>query len=414
MTDTAACARQALATAERLLPVEAILDAVPADNGSLDGLAGTALLHARLATLDPVFENAALRHWTQAATRARWHPDRPAAGIFPGPGGLAASLIIGSTYLPDPERVHDATARAARWLSTQAVDLARRHHDTGTTTTPWAVYDVINGLAGTGRILLAATQDGHRNAEPGLLAALNTLTTMTLTGTDTRPGWRLPAHAHPPGVTIRPSGAATTGMAHGIAGPLALLAIAHTHGYTVTGQADAIRTAADWLLHWRTGPHHDWPPHITGDELDRDTPHTAPGRHDAWCYGTPGISRALTLAGHALNDPGLITVGRDAIASLADRAHNWDAEGPTLCHGHAGILQCATTSPPTATRAANAVAAAFDAQHTFAFQHLHSAIPADDPGLLTGAAGIALALADRANHPTPAARTRWEALLLLS
>jgi hypothetical protein len=51
--------QQALTTAERLLNPEEVLAAVPA-GGSLSGLAGTALLHARLATVDPVFAQAAL------------------------------------------------------------------------------------------------------------------------------------------------------------------------------------------------------------------------------------------------------------------------------------------------------------------------------------------------------------------
>ncbi len=90
--------------------------------------------------------------------------------------------------------------------------------------TPWHVYDVITGLAGTGRVLLAAHQSGHAAAEPGLLAALTTLTNHR--AGSRRPGWWLPADRHPAAVTAHPSGAATTGMAHGIAGPLALLATA--------------------------------------------------------------------------------------------------------------------------------------------------------------------------------------------
>ncbi len=38
----------------------------------------------------------------------------------------------------------------------------------------------------------------------------------------------------------------------------------------------------------------------------------------------------------------------------------------------------------------------------------------DEPGLLTGAAGTALALADHGQLPTPTAPARWDSLLLLS
>jgi hypothetical protein len=82
--------QQALATAERLLNTDVVLAAVPGtDAASLaSGLAGTALLHARLACTDPAFAAAAIRHWTAAATHASRHGG--SAGIYHTPGGLAA------------------------------------------------------------------------------------------------------------------------------------------------------------------------------------------------------------------------------------------------------------------------------------------------------------------------------------
>jgi hypothetical protein len=38
----------------------------------------------------------------------------------------------------------------------------------------------------------------------------------------------------------------------------------------------------------------------------------------------------------------------------------------------------------------------------------------DRPGFLTGATGVALALADHAQLPTPPVTTAWDAILLLS
>ncbi|MGH3997574.1 MAG: thiopeptide-type bacteriocin biosynthesis protein [Pseudonocardiaceae bacterium] len=145
---TSVSRQQALATAERLLNTEDILAAVPA-GGFLNGLAGTALLHARLAAVDPVFAQAAVRHWAAASQNSG--PHRGAAGIFSNPGGLAASLIIGSAYLPDPDSQRAVTTRAVRWLAARAVDLAydrTEHLRAGGVGTPWAMYDAINGPAG--------------------------------------------------------------------------------------------------------------------------------------------------------------------------------------------------------------------------------------------------------------------------
>jgi len=414
---SAVSSQQTLATAERLLDPADVLAAIPAGGASLArGLAGTALLHARLSHTDPIFEAAAVRHWSAAAAHARQRSDS-SAGIYHSPGGLAASLIIGSAYLPDPGSQRAVTTRAARWLSAQALDLARGHRQrlhAGAACRSWAEYDTISGLAGIGRVLLAALTSGHDTCEPGLTAALGTLTAMILTRHGNRPGWWLPPSGHPPGATARPSGAAATGMAHGIAGPLALLSMAQSAGWSVSGQRAAIRDAAQWLLHWRAGS--SWPPRVTGDELDTGVPAPAAGRRDAWCYGAPGIGRALSLAGGALEDPRLAESGAAAITALASRlAEHWDVDGPTLCHGHAGVLQCAATiQPTTADRAAAAVNTAFSPQHAFGFQHIHKDAAADEPGLLTGAAGVALALADHGQIPAPPVPTRWDAVLLIS
>ncbi len=412
MTDAA---ELALIVAERLRDPAAVVSAVPGpDSASLThGLAGTALLHARLAAVDPAFGDTAERHWEACAVQAKAHPIR-FCGISNGRGGIAASLIVGSAYLPDRKQHHNAAERAAAWLSTRAIDLAnhyaKRLPGSGA---PWHVYDTITGLAGTGRVLLAAAQTGHATAEPGLSACLSTLTAVLTPSGGTRPGWHLPASAYPNGVAVHPSGAATTGMAHGVAGPLAVLATAHTSGWTVAGQIEAIKHAAAWLMHWRRDDGR-WPPHVTGDELDHNRGPQTLGRADAWCYGTPGIARALTLAAHALADPTLADAARTALASMADRGPDqWDVEGPTLCHGHAGVLQGATCGT-LAEAAAIALVQHFDPYARFGFRHFEHRHASDEPGLLTGAAGVALALADHAEFPSPSNQVRWDCLLVVA
>jgi hypothetical protein len=262
---------QAVAVAERLLQPETVLAAVPGPEGAslAHGLAGTALLHARLATLDPVFRAAADRHWAAAASHAR--RNRAAgAGIFATGGGLAASLIIGTGYLPDAAAWQAPASQAATWLSQQAQriasDLGQRRRG-GDPYARRAAYDVISGLAGIGRVLLAAITAGQPPAEPGLTAALQALTTMIEAPHGARPGWWLPASMHPPAAKVAPSGSAATGMADGIAGPLAFLAAAQARGWAVPGQDAAIRSASQWLLDWKAAGTYQWPASISGAEL---------------------------------------------------------------------------------------------------------------------------------------------------
>jgi hypothetical protein len=418
---TARAAQQAITIAERLLDPARVRAAVPGrPTTSLQSLAGTALLHARLARVSPAFEAAAHAHWTAAATHTPGsHGASP--GLFTAPAGMAASLILAENYVIDPEPHRPAVRQAVRWLSAGAVAKANACHDRlcqGTATPSWALYDIITGLAGTGRILLAALAGGHDHAQPGLIAVLTTLTAMINNPAGaTRPGWWLAPDGRPATRDVSPSGVAETGMAHGIAGPLALLSTAATAGWTIDGQISAIRTAATWLLAWQTPGTATWPPHITGAELDHQEPAPAPaaGRRDAWCYGSPGISHALTAASRALDDPRPARVANTAITAMAARPiRRWDTEGPALCHGTAGVLQSAASHQITADLAASAVTAAFNSQHAFAIRNVHSHVASDDPGLLTGAAGVALALADYGGIPAPKTPTRWDAALLLS
>ncbi|WP_101256327.1 lanthionine synthetase C family protein [Streptomyces barkulensis] len=367
------------------------------------GLAGTALLHACLAQAEPGSATTAATHWT---TAARLLGNSPPDGIHTGPGALAASLIIGTGYLPPHDPHHPLLPRATAWLSARATALARHHHQRATRgqATPWAVYDAIKGLTGIGRVLLAAHNRGHRTeAEPGLRAALSALTHLILTPLGTRLGWWIPANLHPPTVRVPTTGAATTGLAHGIAGPLAFLATAQQAGHTAPGQPDAIHAAAQWLLTWQT-PNHTWPPHISGDALDnsKTAPTPIPGRTTAWCYGTPGIATALTNAGHALGLPTLTRTATDAMNALAARpSDNWDTEGSALCHGSAGLLQTARRIPsPALTERV--------ARLTLADTPTHR-----PNGFLTGRAGTALALADLGGL-LPQPTDPWDCLILLS
>ncbi len=405
--------------AERLLEPEVVITAVrPGATATLaDGLPGTALLHARLSRLDPGFEQAATVHWAHAADLAA--RTTSAGGVYHAVGGLAASLIIGSPYLPDPDVNQAAVSRAAQWTSAYARSLAEHqeaHLRAGGRGAPWYVYDVISGLAGVGRILLAAVTEGHTTAETGLEAALGTLTTVMTEEDGRRPGWWAAPEQHPPAVapSVDASGAATTGMAHGVAGPVALLARAAVAGYTIDGQEAALRSAAQWLSERRAAPS-GWPAYLTGNVLDADVAVSRNGRTTAWCYGVPGISRALLLAGRALNDPHLVGTSLAELAALAEHPDQWDAEGPTLCHGFTGVMRCATGMNDAVTQiAVRTVARDLEPNRPFVVGHRDHARTFDNPGFLTGAAGVGLALAEHAELPVAQVRTSWDALMLVS
>jgi hypothetical protein len=418
MTGDVHPAELAVAIADRLLdPAPVIGSAGPAATSLSRGLAGTALLHARLSQHHERFAAAADTHWARAARLNLDTPPR-AGGVFNGAGALATSLILGTPYLPDPSRHCESVRRSARWLASRAAVIAawqQGRRDAGDAGTPWQTFDVINGLAGIGRILLAAAQAGQADAEPGLHAARDSLTAMIETPDGKRPGWWRPAPQHPVAVADPHNvDAANTGLAHGIAGPLAFLSACQLAGHGDTPTAEAIRAAAGWLLEWRRDD--SWPPQITAADLDGTAaaPSTR-GRRDAWCYGAPGIGVAFLAAGRALASPVLAQAARSAIDALAARPGTWDTEGPTLCHGTAGILLCADAagSQGTAEAALAGLTGQYDSRLPFFFQHRDHGEATDEPGLLVGAAGIALTLADHSALAAPAMPTAWTAALLM-
>jgi len=158
---------------------------------------------------------------------------------------------------------------------------------------------------------------------------------------------------HPPG---RPPGRfrgghADLGMAHGISGPLALLALAMRNGITVSGHADAIGRICQWLDSWRqdgpAGPW--WPERVTSAETQAgELTRREPGR-PSWCYGTPGIARApaarrdraepIRDAGGSPNTP--------LAACLSDPAQASLIRDPSVCHGWAGVAATALHAAAT-------------------------------------------------------------------
>lgn len=182
--------RLALDIADRLIDVAAVTKRVNRqDRGSLSGLAGTALLHARLSTVDGQFAAAAVEHWNHAAAYAR-QSRGIGSGTFSGPGSVAASLILGTPYLPDPQQLQSHCAAAARWLCGHALSIAEQLHGrvaAGLPLTSWVAYDAVCGLAGIGRVLMTAVDQGHQHARVGLDISLRALTAMTNNSFGSRP-----------------------------------------------------------------------------------------------------------------------------------------------------------------------------------------------------------------------------------
>lgn len=256
-----------------------------------------------------------------------------------------------------------------------------------------AELDLIRGLTGLGALLL--TRDEPTPLLKEVLSYLASLARPVRIDDRELPGWWSKAG---PGDEEMDGGHGNNGVAHGIAGPLALLALAARHGVQVPGQHDAIDAFARWLD--RYGCRY-W---ITRDELSAPEPPEPQLARPSWCYGQLGIARTQQLAAIAQGDPARQRGAEDTIVRvLTAPACLGRITDASLCHGWAGLLTVARAvadDSPTPAR------------FTPLIENLNQRLAADfdwlsKPGFVEGRAGAQLAL-----HGTNA--TGWTRALLIA
>lgn len=265
-------------------------------------------------------------------------------------------------------------------------------------------FDLIAGLTGFGAYQL------HRHDDSRLLREILTyLVRLTEPQPDGLPGWWVTHGPTGPDADWN-GGHGNLGIAHGIAGPLALLSITMRRGVTVPGQAEAITDICRWLDQWRRGtdPHVWWPEAISPVEHDTGTVRQHGPARPSWCYGTPGLARAQQLAGLALGDTRRQRLAERALNScLSDESQLATLVDVSLCHGWAGVLhtawRCGEHDEQVRTHLPRLLAGLTESQHR--------ARP-PQAGLLTGESGAQLAR-HAATTDTPPS-TGWDTCLLLA
>jgi hypothetical protein len=385
--------------------------------------AGYPALAALFAVL-PGSETRQLAHqYLAAAVRQRTVAD--GSGLFFGNMALGYAALLATRSDGDYRSLRAASAAAAeRAVARRVEQIATRSDTTG--------YDTIYGLAGITRYLLA-THAGQ--ALRTALAATVSLARPCLVHGRPLPGWWVAS-----GPDLRPGGAGfpnghlNLGLGHGVAGPLAVLSLALRAGVSVPGQHEAVETIARWLAdrvrHDDHGPF--WPSYVTFEEEVGDMTTARPQTRAAWCYGTPGVARALQLASIALSEPAWGNLAAAAMRSLLDRPQDdWLIRDGSVCHGAAGLLHLTTTiaadsaDPGLRSRLPGLAQWALDFLCADTASGFLVPPPPDLParpepggyrlGLLEGASGIALALGQFAGvlDPGPDPAVPWDAALLL-
>ncbi|MFD7713859.1 lanthionine synthetase LanC family protein [Streptomyces sp. NPDC059786] len=256
-----------------------------------------------------------------------------------------------------------------------------------------AEWDHIRGLAGLGALLLTRPVPSPRLTD--VLPHLVSLAQPVRCGGRLLPGWW--SAVGPDGEKVA-GGHSNNGMAHGIAGPLAVLSLAARHDVLVPGQREAIGIFASWLD--RYGGHY-W---TTRAHLDAAEPPEPGLARPSWCYGRPGIARAQQLAALALGDRARRQIAEDTVLrTLTEPAHLARITDATLCHGWAGLVTLARAVAADSPAAERFTPVIDDLRQrlTTGLDHLSK------PGFMEGRSGAQLAL-DGTNA------TNWTSVLLIT
>ena len=340
-------------------------------------------------------------------------------------GAPALAHVLACAAQSRPGRSHRALARLDRAITDDVVhrlDGAHRRMDEGRLPT-LAEFDAIRGLSGLGAYLLR--RDAHSKAVRCVLEYLVRLTDPVTLDGETLPGWWVES-----GPSGRPSerfaeGHGNTGLAHGIAGPLAVLALALQAGVAVDGHEQAIMRILAWLDRWRTitatGP--VWPYWVNRQQLRIGRREISDAQPPSWCYGTAGLARAQQLAALALGDTQRAEHAATALLAAVSSPTQLAATTDTaLCHGMAGLAHIAARSAADASsevarRLRGRVPELLDSLRPTAVgpaEWVDHLLQGSDvgAGLLEGAAGIALAVLDAESPDGPS--IGWDACLLIT
>jgi len=217
-----------------------------------------------------------------------------------------------------------------------------------------------------------------------------------------------------------PEGYYNLGLAHGVPGVIAFLGLACGAGIDVEKARSLLNGAVSWLLSQKlTDAESTFTSWLVPSVESRDC-------RLAWCYGDAGLCAALLIAARSIGnsqwEEEAINIARRAALRPVKTAGAVDAG---LCHGAAGIAHIFNRMFHATGDELFRDRAKFWFEQTLDMRRPGQGVAgylayhpdengnegwADDPGLLTGAAGIALALLAATTDVVP----DWDRMLLVS
>jgi len=358
------------------------------------GLAGVALFfcHAAIGLEDKRLTDTAWM-FLDRAVQAAGEESFP-LGFFDGLAGLAWTMQHLQALLnPNPEA--DLTEEADEILS-QVVRVS-----------PWPRhFDLVYGLTGIG--VYALDHPDERMARDLIGQVVERLWELAVHH-DSGISWRTPTELLLAPVLREkyPSGCEDLGVAHGASGVLGFLARAVRTGLAPASALELLDSGVRWLLTQQR-------PDDGGSAFGAYSDPAPQSCRSAWCYGDPGVALQLLAASRTLDRADLERLAIQILVRDSQRPEEDTlASGPSLCHGAAGLGHLYNFFYQTCGERTVARAARRWFERTLAMRKPGEGIagyanwwPQErewhaEPGFLTGAAGVGLALLAAASPGEP-------------
>jgi lantibiotic modifying enzyme len=322
----------------------------------------------------------AVRHALSASTALL---ERDQLGLFDGAAGIAVSAVSVGALIGDPDVADEgsrlAAAVAERLGRTVAGGASAREHDV---------------IAGTSGVVLALIGLAATLGDPSLLAPVHTAALAIAAAAEAQAwgsAWRSGAAGD--------DGPPLLGMGHGAAG--ITLALAEAAAITGDGRLRAAcREGLEYERGWYDAERVGWPD-LRGAAASGEPA----GWMTAWCHGALGIGigrvRIARVAGDEFamaEAAAALQAARNLVVGAGTLVREGRPTDCTACHGLAGALELALVAGrgmgvPDHLRAAQRIAALMVEARTMAGRWPCGLPGAGQvPGLMTGTAGVAVAL----------------------
>lgn len=383
------------------------------------GLLGTALLMLEGSRTDASLTGRA--KGLLAESLSGQLPMSPTGLANSAPAALAVLALFAEVeprYLPTLER---QVEKLAGWAGEE-------DRPDGRTGTTFDSYDLVSGTAGTALALSLVAQLHPQllvaSLGPVLAELANLLRDWMLPyEPDGGPAcWIKPRSSDIDDLSERyPDGHLNLGLSHGLAGVLRAAAAIRSVMPDCDAASETLNLASaiiDGHARREVGKV-SWPSTVPRPG-GADCGAVPPPDRMVWCYGSAGMAAALAQAGQLPGYDHLTNLAREAARSVASRFLTTDSRpsSPTVCHGLAGILLALDSvrrAIPDETVATgvrgmrSALEDMIEPGLPLGVQDIESTTGnrVDDPGLLTGSTGVALALVSTVQVGRPS----WYSLL---